>query len=88
MATNNALDEGTDPTKVNEGGTGVATLAAYAPMCGGTTTTGAVQSATTGLSTSGYVLTSNGAAAIPSFQAASGSGLTQPQVMAITSIGI
>ena len=55
------------------GGTGVTTLTtAYAPVCAGTTATGAVQVASTGLSTSGYVLTSNGASALPSFQAAAG----------------
>jgi hypothetical protein len=57
------------------GGTGVTTLTtAYAPVCAGTTATGAVQVASTGLSTSGYVLTSNGASALPSFQAAGGGG--------------
>lgn len=54
------------------GGTGIATTTAYAPICGGTTATGALQAATTGFSTSGYVLTSNGNAALPSFQAAAG----------------
>jgi len=54
------------------GGTGVATLTAYAPIFGGTTTTGAVQSG--GVGTAGQVLTSNGAGALPTFQAASGGG--------------
>lgn len=55
------------------GGTGVATMTtAYAPVCAGTTATGALQVASTGLSTSGYVLTSNGASSLPSFQAAAG----------------
>lgn len=58
------------------GGTGVVTMTtAYAPVCAGTTATGALQVASTGLSTSGYVLTSNGASALPSFQA---SGLSGP----------
>ena len=53
-----------------EGGTGVNTMTtAYAPVCAGTTATGNLQDAGTGLSTSGYVLTSNGASAVPSFQA-------------------
>lgn len=57
---------------VTTGGTGVATMTtAYAPVCAGTTATGALQVASTGLSTSGYVLTSNGASAVPSFQATS-----------------
>ena len=49
------------------GGTGVATLTAYAPIFGGTTATGPVQSGTVG--TSGQVLTSNGAGALPTMQA-------------------
>jgi hypothetical protein len=53
---------------VNGGGTGIATTTAYAPICGGTTATGAFQAASTGLASSGYVLTSNGASAVPSFQ--------------------
>ena len=52
------------------GGTGVTSLVVYAPVCGGTTTTGAVQSADTGISTSGFVLTSTGAASLPTWQAA------------------
>ena len=60
---------GTDLSVAN-GGTGVSTLTAYAPIFGGTTGTGAVQSGTVG--TSGQVLTSNGAGALPTFQAASG----------------
>lgn len=48
------------------GGTGVATLTAYAPIFGGTTGTGAVQSGTVG--TAGQVLTSNGAGAIATMQ--------------------
>jgi len=54
---------------VASGGTGDASLTAYAPLAGGTTTTGAVQSVSTGLSTSGNVMTSNGSSALPSFQA-------------------
>lgn len=48
------------------GGTGVATLTAYAPIFGGTTGTGAIQSGTVG--TAGQVLTSNGAGVLPTFQ--------------------
>lgn len=53
---------------VAKGGTGVATLTAYAPVFGGTTSTGAMQSGTVG--TTGQVLTSNGAGVLPTFQAA------------------
>ena len=54
------------------GGTGATSLTAYAPVCGGTTSAGAVQSCGTGQSNSGYVWTSNGASALPSWQAAAG----------------
>jgi hypothetical protein len=54
------------------GGTGVATLTAYAPIFGGTTGTGAVQSGAVG--SAGEVLTSNGAGALPTFQAPAGGG--------------
>jgi hypothetical protein len=53
---------------VANGGTGATTLTAYAPVFGGTTGTGAVQSGTVG--SAGQVLTSNGAGALPTFQAA------------------
>jgi hypothetical protein len=66
MATNNAANFA-KPIGVASGGTGVATLTAYAPLCGGTTSTGALQQGTTGLSTSGSVLTSAGAGALPTF---------------------
>jgi hypothetical protein len=54
------------------GGTGATAFTAYAPLFGGTTTQGPFQS--TPLGTAGYVLTSNGAGALPTFQAASGGG--------------
>lgn len=48
-----------------------ASTVAYTPLCGGTTANGVLQSvASTG--TSGQVLTSNGSAALPTFQAAPG----------------
>lgn len=59
---------------VPEGGSGDASLTAYAVVCGGTTSTGALQSIA-GLGSSGDVLTSNGAGALPTFQAPSGGGL-------------
>ena len=57
---------------VANGGTGATTLTAYAVVCGGTTSTGAVQSIAS-VGTAGQVLTSNGAGALPTFQAAGGS---------------
>lgn len=51
------------------GGTGVASTTAYAVLCGGTTSTGPLQSIAS-VGTAGLVLTSNGAGALPTFQAA------------------
>jgi hypothetical protein len=53
---------------VANGGTGVTSTTAYAVLCGGTTGTGALQSIA-GVGTSGQVLTSNGAGALPTFAA-------------------
>ena len=62
---------------VVEGGTGVSSNTVYAVLCGGTTTTGPIQSIAS-VGTSGQVLTSNGAAALPTFQAAAGGSITGP----------
>lgn len=59
----------TGQVAVANGGTGLASATAYAPLCGGTTTTAAFQAASTGMGTAGWVLTSNGSSALPSFQA-------------------
>ena len=58
---------------VANGGTGRASHTAFAVICGGTTTTGAQQSIAS-VGTAGQVLTSNGAGALPTFQAAGGGG--------------
>jgi hypothetical protein len=73
---------------VADGGTGASSFTAYAVVCGGTTPTGAFQSVAS-LGSAGDVLTSNGAGALPTFQAPAGggSGLTHPQVMARVFIG-
>jgi len=61
---------------VANGGTGVATFTAYSVICAGTTATGAFQNVS-GLGSATQVLTSNGAGALPTWQAASGgSGFT------------
>ena len=52
------------------GGTGVISATAYSVLTGGTTSTGAFQSVAS-VGTSGQVLTSNGAGALPTFQTAS-----------------
>lgn len=62
------------PITVPNGGTGVSSFTAYAPIFGGTTATGALQSGAVG--TSGQVLTSNGAGAIATFQSLPTSGFT------------
>lgn len=55
---------------VTNGGTGLTTMTtAYAPVISGTTATGNLQVASTGLSTSGYILTSTGSSSLPTFQA-------------------
>lgn len=61
---------------VSLGGTGIVTTTAYAPICGGTTATGNFQAADSNIATSGYVLTSNGNAALPSWEAPAGGGLS------------
>jgi len=67
---NNGDWSGTD-LAVNNGGSGRSSHTAYAVICGGTTTTGAQQSVAS-VGTSGQVLTSNGAGALPTFQDAAG----------------
>jgi endosialidase-like protein len=64
----------TGTLNVAHGGTGDSSLTAYAVLCGGTTTTSAVQSIAS-VGTSGQVLTSNGASALPTFQTAAASGI-------------
>src|SRR3954466_1089835 len=54
------------------GGTGDTSFTAYSVLCGGTTSTAALQNVS-GVGTSGQVLTSNGASALPTWQAG-GSG--------------
>lgn len=56
---------------VANGGTGAVSQTAYAVLCGGTTSTGAYQSIAS-VGTAGQILTSNGAGALPTFQAAGG----------------
>lgn len=61
------------------GGTGVTSATAYAVICAGTTSTSSFQPLAS-LGTSGYVLTSNGAGALPTWQAAGGGGITWTEV--------
>jgi len=57
------------------GGTGLTSTTAYAVLCGGTTSTGALQSIA-GVGTAGQILTSNGAGALPTFQTVASTGGT------------
>jgi hypothetical protein len=59
---------------VSAGGTGVSSNTAYAVLCGGTTSTNPIQSIAS-VGTAGQVLTSNGAGALPTMQAAFVSGM-------------
>lgn len=61
------------PLPVSGGGTGDTSLTAYSVLCGGTTSTGVVQSVAS-VGTAGQVLTSNGAGAMPTFTNATGTG--------------
>jgi hypothetical protein len=69
-----ALTTGTLP--VASGGTGATSATAYAVQCGGTTSTGAHQSVAS-LGTSGQVLTSQGASALPTWTTISSTPTTQ-----------
>jgi len=59
---------------VAKGGTNLTSATAYGVICGGTTSTGAFQPLAS-LGTSGQVLTSNGAGALPTWQTPSGGGV-------------
>lgn len=62
------------PATVRQGGTGNVSVTSYAPLAAGSTTTNALVSLSTGLSTTGYVLTSNGSSASPSWKIPTGLG--------------
>lgn len=69
------------------GGTGDTSFTAYSVITGGTTSTGALQNVS-GVGTSGQVLTSNGASALPTWQAAGGgSGFTTVVTQVFTGSG-
>lgn len=75
-----AVGAGGTDVAVSDGGTGVSSLTAYAPIFGGTTSTGAVQSGTVG--TAGQALLSNGAGALPTFQTVTTTGVAAQIVAA------
>jgi len=68
MATRNSINSDI-PIEIEKGGTKDVSHTAYAVICGGTTATSALQSIAS-VGTATQVLTSNGAAALPTFQAA------------------
>ncbi len=70
---------------VANGGTGIATTTAYSVVFAGTTATGAFQAAA-GPGTATHVLTSNGAGALPTFQAPAASGISAGQSIAFSMI--
>lgn len=63
---------------VTYGGTGLTSATEYAVICGGTTTTSALQSVAS-VGSSGQVLTSNGAGALPTFQDAASITIPLPE---------
>lgn len=63
------------PMPVAEGGLGANSFTAYSVICGGTTSTGAFQNVS-GVGSSGNILTSNGAASLPSWQAPAASSIS------------
>ncbi len=67
MTTNTNLNTNTVSVPVIQGGSGIASTVAYAPICGGTTTTSALQSVAS-VGSIGQYLTSNGSA-LPTYQA-------------------
>ena len=70
---------------VASGGTGSASATAYAVQCGGTTSTGAHQSVAS-LGTSGQVLTSSGAGALPTWTTISSGGMTLLGTISATAV--
>lgn len=84
-STVNAASELANEVPVLNGGSGRASATAYSVICGGTSSTGPHQSVS-GLGTAGFVLTSNGAGALPTWQAASSSGVSQ--IIAGTGISV
>lgn len=75
----------TNALTVANGGTGLTTTTAYSVVFSGTTATGNFQ-ASAGPGTAGYILTSNGAGALPTFQAPAASGISQAKVTGINFI--
>jgi len=82
-ASKNLVSTGT--LGADQGGTGLSTTTAYSVVFSGTTSTGAFQ-ASAGPGTATHVLTSNGAGALPTFQAPAASGVSQARATAIAMV--
>lgn len=81
--TTNASNISSGTLAVGEGGSGAGTFTAYALLTAGTTSTGAFQNVS-GVGSSGQCLVSNGASALPTWQAcASGSGTVTSVAMTV-----
>lgn len=74
------------PFPVIEGGSGDSSHTAFAVLAGGTTSTNPVQSVS-GLGTSGQVLTSNGAGALPTWQAGGAGAVIVVAIQTFTASG-
>jgi hypothetical protein len=70
---------------VDQGGTGLTTTTPYSVVFSGTTATGLFQAAA-GPGSATHVLTSNGAGALPTFQAPAASGVSQAKATAIAMV--
>ena len=70
----NTVTIGLTTVPVINGGTGDNSFIPYAPICAGTTSTGALQQALDNFGDSGYVLTSSGASALPTWQPSGSAG--------------
>jgi hypothetical protein len=81
--TKNLVSTGT--LGADQGGTGLATTTPYSIVFSGTTATGVFQAAA-GPGTATHVLTSNGAGALPTFQAPAASGVSQAKATMISMI--
>jgi hypothetical protein len=82
--TNNKINV-TQPIPVTNGGLGVSSLTAFAPIMGGNTSTSSIQSVAS-IGTSGQILISNGLSTLPTFQSISpSSSITLIQTLTASS---
>ncbi len=72
-----ALNVPNIPVTVNQGGTGDTSFVPFSVICGGTSSTGPLQSVLT-VGTSGQILTSNGVGALPTWTNSASIGIVNP----------